>query len=341
MIRRLLLLIIAPTALLLAGFAASALWWLNTPLLPPDGGAGAEVTVDAGSSSKGAARSVAKATGTNQTLLAVWFRAASLVYGRSKPIRAGTYAIESNLTPYGMLHKMVSGDEIMLSLVIPEGWTFSQMRAAVNSAPNLKHTTVNLSDAELMTILGKSGTLPEGRFFPDTYAYAKNASDYAIYKQAAATLDKRLQAAWDGRLQSIPLKNEDELLVLASIVEKETGNPSDRAEIAGVFVNRLNKGMLLQTDPTVIYGMGERFLAQRKNIRRSDLTRDTPYNTYTRAGLPPGPIALVGKAALDAAANPKPTQALYFVARGDGSSQFSATLQHHNVAVNRFIRGQK
>jgi UPF0755 protein len=337
LIRRLFLLLLVPAALLV-GFA---LWWLNSPLMPSEGGTRAEVIIDAGSSSKGAAASVAKATGASPLLLSAWFRGASLVMGRAKPIRAGTYAIESNLTPYGMLHKLVSGEEIMLSLVIPEGWTFAQMRAAINAAPNLKHTTANLSDAELMTTLGKSGVLPEGRFFPDTYAYAKNASDYGVYKQAAATLDKRLQAAWDGRLPSLPLKSADELLTLASIVEKETGKPSDRAEIAGVFVNRLNKGMLLQTDPTVIYGMGERFMEQRKNIRRSDLKRDTPYNTYTRAGLPPGPIALVGKAALDAAANPKSTDALYFVARGDGSSQFSPTLSHHNAAVNRFIRGQK
>jgi UPF0755 protein len=339
MIRRLFLLIALPLALL-AGFV---FWWVNQPMLSA-GSAATEVTIDAGSSSKGAAASVAKATGANQALLALWFRGASFmnsVTGARKPIRVGTYAIESNLSPYGMLHKMVSGDEIMLSLVIPEGWTFAQMRAAINAAPSLKHTTANLSDAELMTALGYANVLPEGRFFPDTYAYAKNASDFAIYKQAASALDKRLQTAWNGRLQTTPLKNADELLILASIVEKETGKPSDRAEIAGVFVNRLNIGMLLQTDPTVIYGMGERFIEQRKNIRRSDLKRDTPYNTYTRAGLPPGPIALVGKAALDAAANPKPTQALYFVARGDGSSQFSATLQHHNAAVNRFIRGQK
>ncbi len=307
----------------------------------PAGSAATEVTVDAGSSSKGAAGSVARATGANRVLLATWFRSASLAYGRSKPIRVGTYAIESNLTPYGMLHKMVSGDEIMLSLVIPEGWTFAQMRAAINAAPSLKHTTVNLSDAELMAALGFTGVLPEGRFFPDTYAYAKNASDFAIYKQAASVLDKRLQAAWNGRVQTLPLKSADELLILASIVEKETGLPSDRAEIAGVFVNRLNIGMLLQTDPTVIYGMGERFAQQRNRIFRADLKRDTPYNTYTRAGLPPGPIALVGKAALDAAANPKETKAFYFVARGDGSSQFSATLSQHNAAVNRFIRGQK
>ena len=337
--RRLFLLILLPLVLL-SGFA---LWWLNQPLLPI-GGAATEVTIEAGSSSKGAASSVAKATGANRMLLVLWFRGASFansLTGGKKPIRTGTYAIESNLSPLGMLHKLVSGDEIMLSLVIPEGWTFAQMRAAINAAPNLKHTTANLSDAELMTALGFTGVLPEGRFFPDTYAYAKNASDFAIYKQAASVLDKRLQAAWNGRSQAIPLKSADELLILASIVEKETGKPSDRAEIAGVFVNRLNIGMRLQTDPTVIYGMGALFAQQRNNIRRADLKRDTPYNTYTREGLPPGPIALVGKAALDAAANPKPTQALYFVARGDGSSQFSATLQHHNAAVNRFIRGQK
>ena len=339
LIRRLFLL----TLLLVALLVGFAIWWVNQPLLPT-GSVATEVTIDAGSSSKGAATSVAKATGASRMLLTLWFRGGSFVSsasGSRKPIRVGTYAIESNLSPFGMLHKMVSGDEIMLSLVIPEGWTFSQMRAAINAAPSLKHTTANLSDAELMTALGYSNVLPEGRFFPDTYAYAKNASDFAIYKQAASVLDKRLQAAWDGRLQPTPLKNADELLILASIVEKETGKPSDRAEIAGVFVNRLNIGMLLQTDPTVIYGMGARFAAQRNNIRRSDLTRDTPYNTYTRAGLPPGPIALVGKAALEAAANPKPTKALYFVARGDGSSQFSSTLQEHNAAVNRFIRGVK
>jgi UPF0755 protein len=339
LIRRLFLLIALPLALM----AAFALWWLNQPLLM-EGSAAIEVTIEAGSSSKGAANSVANATGASSALLGVWFRGASLanrVSAGKKPIRSGTYAIESNLSPLGMLRKLVSGDEIMLALVIPEGWTFAQMRAAINAAPSLKHTTVNLSDAELMTALGYTGVLPEGRFFPDTYAYAKNASDFAIYKQAATTLDKRLKAAWNGRLQTIPLKSPDELLILASIVEKETGKPSDRAEIAGVFVNRLTIGMRLQTDPTVIYGMGALFAQQRNNIRRADLKRDTPYNTYTRKGLPPGPIALVGKAALDAAANPKETKALYFVARGDGSSQFSATLQHHNAAVNRFIRGRK
>ncbi len=334
MIRRFLFLIFLSVSLC-AGFFV---WWINQPLMP-SASLATEVTIDPGSSSKGAAASVAKATGANAALLTLWFRGSSAALGRSKPIRAGTYAILPTLTPYGLLGKLIAGDQIMLTLIIPEGWTFDQMRAAMNAAPNLLHSTASMSDAQLMAALGKSGQLPEGRFFPSTYAYAKNTSDLSVYKQAAAMLDKRLKAAWDARAQDLPLKSADELLTLASIVEKETGKPSDRAEIAGVFINRLKLGMLLQTDPTVIYGMKERFVQQRGDIRKSDLKRDTPYNTYTRAGLPPGPIALVGKAALEAASQPKPTEAIYFVARGDGSSHFSRTLPEHNAAVNKFIRG--
>ncbi len=318
----------------------AAVWWVNQPLMP-DASAPVEISIEAGSGVKAAASAVSKATGTHPLLLLGWFRAATWLGGKAKTIKAGTYSIEPSLTPSSLLAKLVAGDEITLSLTIPEGWTFQQMRAAIDAAPSLKHTTTPLSDEALMAQLGRAGVLAEGRFFPDTYSYAKNASDISIYKQALATLDKRLQAAWDGRASGLPLKNPTELLILASIVEKETGRPSDRAEIAGVFANRLKLGMLLQTDPTVIYGMGERFAAQRGNIRKSDLTTDTPYNTYTRAGLPPGPIALVGKAALAAASQPKVTDALYFVARGDGSSEFSATLSQHNAAVNRFIRGAK
>lgn len=326
--------------------SGAAFWWVNQPLianLSTNPQTPLEVTIEAGSGMKAAANAVAKATGANPLLLLGWFRAATWVGGPSKgakSIKAGTYAIEPDLTPRTLLAKLVAGDELLLSLTIPEGWTFKQMRAAMDAAPNLKHTTTQLSDDVLMTQLGKAGVVAEGRFFPDTYVYAKGASDISLYKQALATLDKRLQAAWDGRHSALPLSNADELLVLASIVEKETGKPSDRAEIAGVFANRLKAGMLLQTDPTVIYGMGERFAAQRGNIRKSDLKLDTPYNTYTRAGLPPGPIALVGKAALAAASQPKATDALYFVARGDGTSEFSATLAQHNAAVNKFIRGR-
>ncbi len=310
--------------------------------------AATELGVEAGASVRSTATLAAKVTGANGLLLYTWLRLATLAAGVTSKfnamphqIKAGTYAIEPSLTPLGLYRKLLAGDEIMLALTIPEGWTFKQMRAAVDAAASLKHTTAQVSDEQLMATLGKSGVLPEGRFFPDTYRYAKNASDITIYKQASAMLDKRLQAAWDGRSKDTPLKTPDELLTLASIVEKETGKPSDRAEIAGVFINRLRLGMLLQTDPTVIYGMGERFAQQRGNIRRADLLRDTPYNTYTRSGLPPSPIALVGSASLGAASQPKATDALYFVARGDGSSQFSATLAQHNAAVNTFIRGKK
>jgi UPF0755 protein len=329
-------------ALILLSFVClgTVFWWMGQPLrlnaTDP-----VEVTIEAGTGVKAAASAVAKATGAQSVLLYGWFRAATWMGGKSKSIKAGTYSLEPQLTPRTVFAKLVAGDELLLTLTIPEGWTVRQMRAAIDAAPSLKHTTASLSDEALMAQLGRPGELAEGRFFPDTYAYAKHASDISLYKQALATLDKRLQAAWDGRASGLPLKNPTELLILASIVEKETGKPADRAEIAGVFANRLRIGMLLQTDPTVIYGMGERFAAQRNNIRRSDLTTDTPYNTYTRAGLPPGPIALVGKAALAAASQPKATDALYFVARGDGSSEFSATLVQHNAAVNKFIRGVK
>lgn len=335
MIRRIFLFaLVLGTALL--GFFA---WWLGQPITKVN----TEVTIEQGASTKTAASLIAKATGSNAALLSTWFRGAGFVAGiiggKAKSIKAGTYAIESGLTPYALLAKLVAGDEITLSVTIPEGWTFKQMRAAIDAAPDLKHTTAQLGDEALMTQLGRSGVLAEGRFFPDTYRYAKHSSDLTIYKQAMSALDKRLQAAWEARSSDLPLKTPSDMLILASIVEKETGRPSDRAQIAGVFVNRLKIGMLLQTDPTVIYGMGERFAAQRGNIRKSDLKTDTPYNTYTRAGLPPGPISLVGQAALAAASQPMATDALYFVARGDGSSAFSRTLAQHNAAVNRFIRG--
>ncbi len=336
MIKRIFFLLLLVVVLGASGFAQ----WLNQPLAEIS----TEVTIEPGTSTKAIAAKVARATGANSTLLTLWFRAASLMGSTlgAKPqtIKAGTYAIEASQTPRSLLKKMVEGDELTFNLTIVEGWTFKQMRAAIDAAPNLMHTTAGLSDKELMEQLGMKDILPEGRFFPDTYQYPKGGTDLGIYQQAAKQLNKRLQAAWDGRASDLPTKNPTELLILASIVEKETGRPSDRAEIAGVFVNRLKTGMRLQTDPTVIYGMGQRFAQQRNNIKKSDLTTDTPYNTYTRDGLPPGPIALVGKAALAAASQPKVTDALYFVARGDGSSQFSATLAEHNAAVNRFIRGR-
>jgi UPF0755 protein len=193
-----------------------------------------------------------------------------------------------------------------------------------------------MADEAVMAQLGRPGVAPEGRFYPDTYSYAKGASDLAVLKRAMLSMDKHLQQAWDGRQAGVSVQSAEEALILASIVEKETAKGSDRPLIAGVFNNRLRIGMRLQTDPTVIYGLGEAFDG---NLRRIHLTRDTPWNTYTRGGLPPTPIAMPGKAALMAALQPAKTSALYFVSKGDGSSHFSASLDEHNRAVNRYQRG--
>ena len=204
-------------------------------------------------------------------------------------------------------------------------------------SPDLKHATAALSDEQLMAALGEPGVPAEGRFFPDTYTYAKGSSDVAVLKRALHAMDKRLAAAWEGRAPTVAVKTADEALILASIVEKETGKAEDRPLIAAVFSNRLRAGMPLQTDPTVIYGMGAAFNG---NLRKKDLQADTPWNTYVHAGLPPTPIAIPGKASLVATLHPADSKALYFVARGDGSSQFSASLDEHNRAVNKYQRGQ-
>ena len=230
------------------------------------------------------------------------------------------------------------GEEALRAVTLVEGWNFRQLRQALARAEQLKPETADWSDADIMARLGHAGLAAEGRFFPDTYTYAKGSSDLAVLRRALHAMDRRLEAAWAQRAPDTPLKSADQALILASIVEKETGRAEDRAQIAGVFTNRLRVGMLLQTDPTVIYGLGEKFDG---NLRRRDLQADTPYNTYTRAGLPPTPIAMPGRAALLAAVQPAQTRALYFVARGDGSSHFSESLDEHNRAVNRYQRGQK
>ena len=208
---------------------------------------------------------------------------------------------------------------------------------ALAKAPTLRGDAQQLRPEALMTLLGKPGVHPEGRFFPDTYTYAKGTSDIALLRRALRAMDKRLEAAWAAKRPDIVLQSSEQLLILASIIEKETGTGSDRALISAVFNNRLRIGMRLQTDPTVIYGLGERFDG---NLRKIDLLTDSPWNTYTRAGLPPTPISMPGKAALLAAMEPAPSKALYFVARGDGSSQFSLSLDEHNKAVNKYQRGQ-
>ena len=225
------------------------------------------------------------------------------------------------------------GKSISHSLTLLEGWNIRQVRAAVAGHDALVHTLSDVDDAELMRRLDRADAHPEGRFFPDTYQFPRGMTDLEFLRRALQKMDEELAAAWAGRADDIPLKNAYEALILASIVEKETGQADERPAIAGVFSRRLTKGMKLQTDPTVIYGMGERFDG---NIRKKDLREDTPYNTYVHHGLPPTPICMPGREALRAAVNPAPGRALYFVARGDGSHAFSATLKEHNAAVRRY-----
>jgi UPF0755 protein len=235
------------------------------------------------------------------------------------------------------LQKLARGEESLRALTLVEGWNWRQVRAALVREEFLRQDSAALSDEALMAALGKPGVAPEGRFFPDTYTYAKGSSDIAVLRRAVHAMDRRLQQVWEMRSADLPLRSPEDALVLASIVEKETGRASDRAQISGVFINRLRIGMPLQTDPTVIYGLGEAFDG---NLRRSHLRADTPWNTYTRNGLPPTPIAMPGKASMMAAVQPATTPALYFVAKGDGSSHFSASLDEHNRAVNRYQRGR-
>jgi UPF0755 protein len=317
-------------------FAGAALWWVHEPLTlrPAPGNQVLDLEIEPGTRGRELAQVVVgSGVQTSANLLYAWFR----LSGQSRQIRAGSYEISPGVTPRSLLRMLVRGEETLKTISLPEGWNFSQVLAALQTAEQMRPDTRGMSAEAIMEKIGKPGVHPEGRFFPDTYTYAKGSSDLAVLKRAARAMDKRLEAAWALRHPDTPLKTPDQALILASIVEKETGKPGDRPTIGGVFTNRLRIGMLLQTDPTVIYGMGSAFDG---NLRKRDLLTDTPYNTYTRGGLPPTPIAMPGRAALLAAVQPAKTDALYFVARGDGSSQFSATLDEHNRAVNKYIRGR-
>jgi UPF0755 protein len=253
--------------------------------------------------------------------------------GKSSQIKAGYYAIQHPVSPLELLEMFHKGEVIQRKLSVIEGWTFKQFRDVLNANPDLIHVTENMTDAEILQRIGASETHPEGLFFPDTYRFAAGTRDLVIFERAYKNMQNHLQTVWEKRDTDLPLQTPYQALILASIVEKETGTPGDRPMIAGVFVNRLRKGMRLQTDPTVIYGIGERFDG---NLRKRDLLTDTPYNTYSRYGLTPTPIALPGLAALHAAMHPARTDALYFVARGNGSSHFSSSLKEHNRAVDQF-----
>ncbi len=327
--RRLLALIV----LVGSALGGAAYWWLHQPL--ELGTQPLELAIEPGTTPRGIARdAVAAGVRTDARLLYAWFRFS----GQDRAIKAGNYEIPPGTTPIGLLQKLARGEEALRAFTLVEGWNWRQVRQALAREEQLQHDAATLTDEALMARLGRPGVHPEGRFFPDTYTYAKGSSDIALLRRALHAMDRHLEAAWAQRAADTPLKSADEALILASIVEKETGKASDRGRIASVFTNRLRAGMLLQTDPTVIYGLGEKFDG---NLRRRDLQTDQPWNTYTRAGLPPTPIAMPGKASLLAAVQPDPTGALYFVAKGDGTSHFSASLQEHNRAVNRYQRGQQ
>jgi UPF0755 protein len=265
-----------------------------------------------------------------------WLRAYARITGADARVKAGEYEISPGTTPRELLRLFESGVVVRHAVTIVEGWTFRSLRGALERSPYIDNTLAGQDDAAVMTALGEPGTEPEGLFFPDTYLFGKGTADIEILRQARGRMQRELEAAWGQRADGLPFTTPYEALILASIVEKETALASERARIAGVFTLRLRRGMRLQTDPTVIYGLGEEFDG---NLRRADLERDGPYNTYARAGLPPTPIALPGAAALRAAVNPDERGEIFFVATGlpDGSHEFSRTLAEHEAAVRRYL----
>jgi UPF0755 protein len=253
--------------------------------------------------------------------------------GLAGEVKAGSYVLNGPATPMALMRKITVGETVLGKLTIVEGWGFAEMRRAVDAHPDLRHDSAGMSDNDLLQVVGAAELHPEGLFFPDTYFFDAGSSDLAIYRRAYGAMKKLVDAQWLTRSDGLPYRTPYEALIMASIIEKETGAPEERPLIASVFINRLRIGMRLQTDPTVIYGLGTRFDG---NLRKDDLLSDTPYNTYTRAGLPPTPIALAGAASLRAALNPDRSRALYFVAKGNGRHEFSDNLDAHNRAVYRY-----
>lgn len=334
-------------ALILIGFlaiiaAAGALWWyahepirMSAPTV--------DLTIPSGSTMRGAARLASSVVPVQPEILIALAR----ISGRDTQIKAGSYEIEQGTTPMGLIDQLTKGDVTLQELRVTEGWTFHQFRAALDAHPYVTHTDQGVSDLDLLAKVaqaeGGGGEAangdkhPEGLFFPDTYLFAKGAKDMDILRRSYRLMKKRIAGEWEKRSPGLPYANAYQALIMASIVEKETGQTRERPLIAGVFINRLKKGMLLQTDPTIIYGMGEKFDG---NLRKRDLLEDGPYNSYTRTGLPPTPIALPGAAAIQAALHPADTDAIYFVAKGDGTHEFSSSLEAHNRAVNRYQKKQ-
>ncbi|MGZ8250974.1 MAG: endolytic transglycosylase MltG [Methylophilaceae bacterium] len=319
------------------GFLASLLlaaWMVYFAMMPLNLNTEAkELTVKPGS-----VRSVSQQLAKQGVMDSAWsFELMVRALGRAGEVKAGIYLVKNGITPYGLMDMLTNGDTTQASITFIEGRTFAQMRAALNASDAVRHMTMAYTDRQILDEIGVNALSAEGQFFPDTYFFSRNSSDKEILKRAYQTMQTKLDAAWVNRAAGLPYDSPYKALIMASIVEKETGKSSERPLIAGVFINRLRLGMRLQTDPTVIYGLGENFDG---NLRRKDLLTDSPYNTYTRAGLPPTPIAMPGMASIEAALNPAKTKAIYFVGKGDGSHAFSATLLEHNRAVNKYQLGK-
>lgn len=325
------LLVLGILLLLLAG---GAFYWLvSSPIKLKS--ERVDFHIAPGSSMRAAAREIAAAGVTIDPWVLVIL---SRILRVESSIKAGSYEIGPGLTPFDLLNKLTRGDVTQTEIAFIEGWSLRQMRNRLDAHPDVRHDSQSLSDAQIMQRIGAEEFAAEGQFFPDTYLFARQSSDLDILARAYRAMQAHLAREWAVRAAGLPYRDAYQALIMASIVEKETGRDQDRPMVAAVFVNRLRLGMLLQTDPSVIYGIGEKFDG---NLRKRDLQTDTPYNTYTRVGLPPTPIAMPGLASLQAALHPASSPALYFVARKDGSSQFSRTLEEHNQAVNRYQRDAK
>ncbi|MES1940536.1 aminodeoxychorismate lyase [Salinisphaera sp. T5B8] len=332
MIKRVLWILIGLGVLACAALAIDATRFFNSPL---QNSAGKLLTVDSGMSFNAIARRLVAQDIIKRPRDAKYLSLYARYEGVAGDIKAGEYVVPARQTPAHLLELLVSGKTRQYRLTLVEGWRFSEFRERMEANDALDHKLTGLSDAELMAAIGHPDENPEGRFMPDTYLFPRGMTDIAFLKRAYDAMQRYLDAQWEKRADDIAVDTPYEALILASIVEKETAVPEERTRIAGVFTRRLKKGMRLQTDPTVIYGIED----YDGNIRRADLRRDTPYNTYTRAGLPPTPIAMPSRAAIKAALHPAAGSALYFVSRGDGSHVFSDTLAEHNRAVDEYQRG--
>ncbi len=321
--------LLAALVLALAAFAA---YWVHEPLTPA-GAPALEFSIAPGSSVRSAMRQ-ASAAGVPAS---PWLMEGLARGLGTRGVKAGSYRLDGGTTPLALLDMMVRGDTLKDSLTLIEGWNFAQVRAELARHKNLRQDSAAMDWDDLLARVAPGYPHPEGLFYPDTYFYDRGSSDLQLLQAAHQRMLKMLNQAWEKRSPDLPYADPYEALIMASIVEKEAGREEDRRRVAAVFVNRLRQGMRLQTDPTVIYGIGATFDG---NLRKQDLLTDTPYNTYTRGGLPPTPIAMPGRASLEAALAPVSTRDLYFVARGDGSSEFSSNLDDHIRAVNKYQRGR-